>query len=272
MIAQPGYSPSMMTKTSIQDCLNGHRTAFGWFGTGLAGYPTAPLNRWSQPYRGLSETERQTLEDFFALMNGRFGSFIFLDPAGNLCQYSEDFTNAAWTLGGVAVTSNQTVTDPFNGTQASTLLSSNANGRLATVVLPDGGASGIVLCGSVWLKSSVVMTLRLEFVDSAAAVLATNDSTIPANSWTEVSCPVQLATNNAVSFQIGGNNTWGNGVVLNLFGAQVVPSWGPGGYAKSPVSFGRHDNVRFDQDELSITKTDFNRNDVDVKLTEFFVS
>ena len=268
VIAPAGYAPSMSFKTTIQDTPNGHRTAWAWFGAGLAGYPTGPLYQWKLPYRGLYESERATLESFFAAMFGRLGQFTFLDPAGNLCAYSEDFTNAAWTRSSVAVTTNGGLADPFGGTAASLLTSSSSSGTVTTPVLPSGGASGIVLCASVYAYAASPASIQLALVDSASTVFASiSKSLLPLNTWIRVAIQATVSSANPVSFVM----TMGSGVALRLFGAQVSPSLGPGGYAKSPGNYGYHPNCRFDMDTISVTKTDFNQNSIDVQIREFFI-
>jgi hypothetical protein len=58
--------------------------------------PDAAAIAWEIEYRGLSDIERTTLTDFFAAVRGRLGSFVFLDPCGNLLAHSEDLANSAW--------------------------------------------------------------------------------------------------------------------------------------------------------------------------------
>ena len=88
-----------------------------------------------------------TVEAFFVQQQGRLQSFTFLDPAGNLCQFSEDFSQSAWVK--TTLTLGAAVTDPFGGTGATRITSGGSNGHMSCYVLPDGGASGWTLCVSV---------------------------------------------------------------------------------------------------------------------------
>lgn len=271
MIAQPGYTPTMSFKSTIQDVDCGFRAVWAWYAGGLAGYPDRPLYEWNIPYTMLTESERATLEALQATVKGRYAAFTFLDPAGNLCQFSEDFTQAAWEKNAVSVTTAGGIGDPFGGTAASVVTSSGSNGSIDTYVLPSGGASGFVLCGSVWVKAASAQNLLIGFIDSGFGLLTSRTWTLAPGVWTRISCQVTLATASNVRLLIGGGSTWGTGVALTLFGAQCVPMLGPGiGYVKTPGDYGLHSNVRFDSDSLKWTKTEFNQNSVTVTLREFF--
>lgn len=272
MIAQVGYQPQVSFQTTTQDVDCGFRTAFAWFAGGLPGYPPEPLYNWSIPYSALTDEDSQSLQLFFAQMKGSSGSFAYLDPSGNLCQYSEDFTQAAWTKSNLAVSQNGGVSDPFGGTDASTLTASAAEASLNSYVLPDGAASGFALCGSVWVKAAAAQALQIGFANDAGILLQSQTWQLSAGIWNRISCQMVLTVNSRVRLQIGGGATWASGVALSLYGAQCVPSVGAGGYSKTPGNYGLHKNVRFDMDTLIITNTGYNQNSATVKLREFAVS
>jgi hypothetical protein len=268
MIAQRGYQPIAAFKTTVQDTDAGLRTAWSWYGGALAGFPTGPLYNWKLGY-SITDAERITLEAFFASALGKFSQFTYLDPAGNLCQISEDFTNsAAWALTGVTVTSTGQA-DPFGGTSACVLTSSAANGGIVTPVLPATAAAlGVVLCGSVYAKVSTAMNLFLA-LSNGSSPLASATVALPANIWRRISVSGHLTSASQIEFQIGGDSTWSSGTAISLFGAQCAPSWGPGGYAKTPGDYGYHPNVRFDMDAIKWTRSDYNVNSATVMLREF---
>jgi hypothetical protein len=139
-------------------------------------------------------------------------------------------------------------------------------------VLPDGGASGFALCGSVWVKAAAAQALQIGFTDDVGALLQSQTWQLTAGIWTRVSCRMVLTVNSEVRLQIGGGGTWASGVALSFYGAQCAPTLEPEGYAKTPGDYGLHKNVRFDMDTLIITNSGTNQNSATVKLREFAVN
>jgi hypothetical protein len=209
----------------------------------------APLSRWQLQYAQLTTAELATLTTFFDEQKGRYGEWTWLDPAGNLCPYSDDFTHASWERYGA--TPGATAADPFGGNRGVTVTGST-NGMLATIVLPDGNGAGIVLCGSVWVYAAAPQSLHIGFIDSAFSVIASRTWSLRAG-WQRIFCGVTLATSSYVRLLIGGLNTWG-GATLRLFGARCAPLAGPGEYVRSPGNYGLH-RARFDSDSIAVTYT-----------------
>lgn len=54
---------------------------------------------WQLQYAGLSDSELETLEQFFAAAEGTLNGFTFLDPEANLLAYSGVLDNPAWAAG-----------------------------------------------------------------------------------------------------------------------------------------------------------------------------
>lgn len=209
---------------------------------------TGPLGKWIVRHGKLSAADLDTLHTFFVARHGRLETFAFLDPAGNLVPQSEDFSHADWVKTGTSQTASG-VTDPFGGTLAKTVTSSTGNGTIRTVILPDGGASGFVLNLSIWARvASGTQTLRFVFVRSDTdGPLSAENRTIT-TTWARYDFKATIAEGVNVGIRFGGESTWGSGVAIDLFGAQVNAMPGPGAYAKTPGDLGLHDNCRFDTD------------------------
>ena len=210
---------------------------------------TNPLSRWQLQYPQLITAELATLTAFFDAQRGRRGEWTWLDPSGNLCPYSDDFTNSAWERYGT--TPAAAATDPFGGTRA-VVVTGSTNGMLATIVLPEGLGSGILLCGSVWVHATAPQSLVIGFIDSAFTLLASRTWDLRAG-WQRIHCNVTLATASYIRLLIGGLNTWA-GSTLRLFGARCAPLAGPGEYVRSPGNYGLH-RARFDSDAITVTYT-----------------
>lgn len=250
LMQRPSQS-SLNYQTMVAEVPGGNRNAFGFRGTGLTGYPTKPLGRWDLNYGALTDAELSVLETFFTQMKGRYGEFTFLDPNGNLVPNSENFADASWS-GALASGTGQP--DPFGGTRAA----STAGGSTSCVVLPGGGATGYVLCMSVWVKagSAGTATLGLSGAGSTATAL-------PAGSWVR-----------AQHFGVIGSGVISGSIALSvagtIFGAQCVPMKGPGGYHRTPGNEGLHAKCRFDTDKLSPKYAGPNEISLRVPIVEYW--
>lgn len=254
-------------ETTATDCDIAGRTAWAWRGAGLDGFPEKPLGKWTLPYSQLDDEELEVLRDFFRARRGRYESFTLLDPFGNLVTRSEDFGHASWEKN--STSPGSATADPFGGNRATTITSSGGNANLVTTVIPDGDASGFVICGSVWVKAPAEQVLSIGFVDSGFTVLATRLWNLPSGAWCRISCASVLATNNYVRLLIGGLGTWA-GQTLSLFGAQAVPLAGPAAYVRTPGRDGLRRKVRFDQDSLEVVTAGPNQHSTTITLVETF--
>lgn len=259
IIAQRPYATTAEFWTSRNDLSTGRRHAYANWDSPLLGFDVN--------YSVLTDAELTTLEAFFAAREGRLGEFTFLDPSGNLVAFSEAFSDASWTRTGITVGAAQA--DPFGGSLAFALASGVADGYLWTPVLPDGAATGFVLCGSVWVKAqSAGQNLRIGFTDGALALLGSTTHALPQSKWVRIQHTITLGTNDPIRFIIGGNSTW-DLTTIHVFGAQVVPMRGTGGYAKSPGNYGLHAKCRFDTDDLTVRYVGPNHNAVRVPVREY---
>lgn len=205
----------------------------------------APLGKWMVNFQSIHDADLAISEAFFVSIAGRLNEFTLLDPGGNLCQYSEDFTNAVWTKSGVTVGS--LATDPFGGNFARSIVS-GTDGYLATVVLPSGGASGMTFCGSVWvLPSTSGQAVKLGFTDPSITLLGFQNWDNVPQQWSRFFFTFTVPSAVDISFVIAGL-----GGSYTIFGAQVAPLVGPGAYAKSPGNYGLHSKCRFDTDSFDI--------------------
>src|ERR1700722_18618216 len=57
----------------------------------------AAIVQWQLQLNGMTAAEASAIEALFISVSGQWGLFTFLDPAGNLLAYSEDFGNTVWT-------------------------------------------------------------------------------------------------------------------------------------------------------------------------------
>ncbi len=60
---------------------------------------SAAIVDWELQLKSLTRAEADAIEALFTAVSGQWGLFTFLDPAGNLLAFSEEFGNSVWTNG-----------------------------------------------------------------------------------------------------------------------------------------------------------------------------
>src|SRR5258708_422791 len=79
------------TRTVVNDLGDGRRVVYG--------DPNGGRQEWELRTAGLTGAEWNAIQGLFNVVEGRLGTFTFLDPAGNLLARSEEFGDPAWTNG-----------------------------------------------------------------------------------------------------------------------------------------------------------------------------
>lgn len=226
-----------------------------------------PISRFNLSLTNIKQSELDIIRDHFYSMEGRKGEFIFLDPGGNLVNYSDDFSNASWTKANVTVGGPNF--DPKGGTLALTCTSTNNNGLLYTTVLPAGNASGLVLCGSVWARAAASgQKLSIGFIDSGFNVIGSTTWDLPYDVWTRISHTMMLATNSYIRLLIGGFGTWDSSAI-HLFSAQCSPMIAPGPRMLTPGMDGLFAKCRYDSDDLLVVNAGPNQFSLNVPILEY---
>jgi hypothetical protein len=257
MVQRP-YATTLEHLTTHVDQPSGPRYGYSW--------RTEPLGRWDLQYALLTDAEVAVLEGFFTQMDGRYGEFTYLDPGGNLVRYSEDFSHSSWEKYTASV--GGATSDPFGGNRATVVTGTSGNSMLAAYALPEGGASGFVLCGSIWAKATAARSLSIGFIDSGFGVLGSTTWSLAAGQWRRIWHTITLVTTSNIRLLIGGFGTWGT-VSLSLFGAQCAPLPGPGGYQRTPGNYGLRAKCRFDTDRLELRHIGPNQTAVNLKIAEY---
>jgi hypothetical protein len=76
------YDNSPQEKTLCGKNPNGPRYATGYYGFGLAGYPTDALNNLTLAYTNVSDADLATYIDWFLAAGGAWSTFAYADPTG----------------------------------------------------------------------------------------------------------------------------------------------------------------------------------------------
>lgn len=273
IITQLPYTTGQSYETVIQDLETGARYSYPRIDVGLDNFPTDTMSNFQVNYTSITDAEVATLLTFFRARKGRYGSFRFLDPGGNLVQYSEDFSQAYWDKSNGPVTVGSHVTDPFGGNLATALTGTGSNAYVTSVVGPsDGGLNGVRVTASAWIKTpDTGAQLLIGFIDSGFAQLSSTNYSLPVGQWKRISHSATLWDDNYFRVILGGNAAWAGGRIMNVFGVQVTPMKGEGSYVKTPGNYGYHENCRFDTDTFDRKVVGPNQNSLLLPIAEFNV-
>jgi len=206
-----------------------------------AGDSAARRMRWQLRYSGLMAAEWQAIEQLFEATQGQAGTFTFLDPAGNLLAWSEDFSNGAWRTDPLLQVTPGAA-DPRGGTGAATLTNTaQATQRLSQMT---ASASWFGYCFSVWVRSDAGTVVSLV---SAGSVEESRIAYPAGASWARVVKTGALLTHEdgirfALEVPPGGS--------VQIFGPQVEAQIAAGGYMKTTDRAGVYGKARFDEDRL----------------------
>jgi hypothetical protein len=206
---------------------------------------------WQLRYVGLTDTELNNLQQFFAASEGSLNGFTFLDPAGNLLAWSEDLTNAVWTPGPLLAVAGS-VTDPLGGSAAFKLTNSGegAQNVIQTLNIP----AGYVYTLSIYVQSAQPTTVTLLLGSTSAQATA-------GPNWTRIS---MTGSGNPAAASIVFGIQLPPGVI-SVFGPQVEAQAAPSAYQKSTTG-GVYENARFGDDTFSFTTTDVGHHSVTVNI------
>ncbi len=242
VMTQLPYPVESAYLTTMVDLPTGRRYGFKW--------RAAPLRLFGINYSVITDAEKDVVKDFFYSAEGKFRGFKFVDPNGNLVNFSDDFSDSSWIR--TSVTVGASATDPFGGNLATTLTGGVGNSFMRTIVLPAGGASGMLLTLSAWIKSaSAGQTLRILFINSDTnGDLDSLDVDLPQGVWTRVHHTFTLASAVNVGIRFGGNSSWGT-VSHDFFAVQCVNTPGPGPRLLTPGADGLFNLCRFDTDDFA---------------------
>jgi hypothetical protein len=214
--------------------------------------PAGAAVQWKLQYTALSDTERQTLEQFFAAAVGTLNGFIFLDPSGNLLAWSEDLTNAVWSPAPqLALTGG--IKDPEGGTNAWQLTNNGAGDQSLTQVL--NVPTTYTYTFSVYLNANKPTSATLQLGGATASVTLSN-------AWSRYQITL---SGDATAKYITLGVEVPAGAVVSLFGPQAEAQQTASVYQRSTIG-GIYDNARLQNDFLTVTTSGTNRHSATVNI------
>lgn len=223
-------------RTVVNACLDGRMVKLG--------DPGASSVEWEMALTGLTSEEWGALKSLFEAVEGRLGSFGFLDPIDNLLKWSEDLSQATWTKdAGLELTAG--VADPLGTTRATRI--TNSGGGAAVIQQTLAVPGGYQYCLSVWARSSEageVWLLRSSEAGPAKKQFKTWGA------WSRLVYSTKLEdASETVSFGV----ELGAGRTVEVFGFQVEAQRGASQYKKTTSRGGVYTEAYFLEDALQLT-------------------
>jgi Conserved hypothetical protein 2217 (DUF2460) len=106
---------------------------------------------WEAQLSELSDEELDRIAALFDAVEGRVGTFLFLDPAGNLLQWSENLSQNCWQKGAM-LQLTRGIADPLGGTGAVRV--TNAGQSAQDVMQALTAPATFVYCFSVYARAA----------------------------------------------------------------------------------------------------------------------
>lgn len=206
--------------------------------------PGACRVEWEIELVGLANAEWEAIRTLFQGAEGRLGTFVFLDPFGNLLRWSEDLSAAAWVKNaGLELTGG--IADPFGGTGATQVHSGAGveGGLRQTVAAP----AWYRYCLSVYARSDTAGAMGLTLATASETV---QDIVAVGPAWRRLEMTAQTAwQEEAVTFGVA----IAAGHTVELFGLQAEPQVGASRYKKTAARNGVYANAAFLDDVLGMS-------------------
>lgn len=200
----------------------------------LFGDAAAASLAWEMRIKGMTAAEWNAVQAVFVAASGRWQTFTFLDPVGNLLEQSENFGVSPW-VNAALIQLTTGVADPLGTTRATRVV--NAGAAAESVVQALNVPATYQYCLSVWART----------IGGSRVTLAIGSS------WKTFALTAQWQR---ISFA-GSGTTFGAqldaGASVDLFGMQVEAQMGPSDYKMTTARGGVYERARFADDRLTAT-------------------
>jgi hypothetical protein len=204
---------------------------------------TPRLNRWELGFRDLTDAEADSLKNLFQAVEGRRGTFTFVDPAANLLAHSEELDKTCWTKGPMIQVANG-IDDPLGGAHAMRLINAGQTEQALSQTLP--APAWFRYCMSVYARSASSSSLTLT---RSATSDVHSRVFMPGSAWSRwVLSGALNTTSESVTFSVvlppGGS--------VDVFGIQAEPQPASSAYKRTDSRNGVFPHARFDDDVLRL--------------------
>jgi hypothetical protein len=208
--------------------------------------PAGEVTEWLLKLADLTDQEAAGLRSFFAAAEGSLNGFTFVDPAGNLLEWSEQLDEPVWQKDPfLSVTSG--APDPLGSTRAWTLSNSGAAGQSLAQTLAVPGEYRYCLSAYVRCDGGATVDLSMGAQTSEYTV---------GPAWMRIALATAgVAEAESLRFGI----TVSAGSAMSVYGLQVEAQ-GAASVYKATSRGGVYDDAHFGSDELALTCTAPGRN------------
>ncbi len=219
--------------------------------------PDAGTKEWELRAAEMTLNEWTAIDTLFQAVTGRFGTFTFLDPMGNLLLRSEEFGDPAWNNSPL-IELTPGVSDPLGTTRATQAVNAaSVAGAIAQTLAVPGNFRYAL---SVWAKTTGVSSVTLSATTSGGT--ATRNCALTGQ-WVRYSLDVDLGlTTESIVFGVELDV----GAIVDLFGMQVEAQPGTSNYKKTGSSGGVYEQARFAEDALTATAKGTDRIDSVIRI------
>ena len=215
------------------------------------------LNRWELEFRDLTDVEAESLRKLFQAVEGRRGTFTFIDPSANLLAHSGELDNTCWSKGPMMQVANG-IDDPLGGAQALRLINSGQTDQALSQTLP--APAWFMFCMSVYARSVSSSSMNLT---RAAASDVHSRVFMPGSAWERwVLSGALNSSGESVTFSLvlppGGS--------VDVFGIQAEPQPASSAYKRTGSRNGVFSHARFDDDVLRLVSDGPDQHRCDLRI------
>lgn len=201
---------------------------------------------WDLTYTHLTPGELAGIQRLFEAVEGRLGTFVFLDPTDNLLSWSQDFARSTWTSDPLLQMSGG-IPDIFGGSAGWRVINAaQADQQFGQTI---AGPAWFQYCFSAYLRSDAPCTVRVSG-SSKSGQVARSFEVGP--QWSRAIAPLRMSNqDDGIHFALAS----GPGASFEIFGPQVEAQLGAGPYKQTTDSSGVYAKSRFDSDALTCVAT-----------------
>lgn len=216
---------------------------------------------WDLTYVHVTRDELASIQELFEAVEGRLGTFTFVDPTDNLLNWTEEFSQSTWTADPLLQIS-PAAQDPLGATGACQI--TNAAQVAQRISQTIASSSSFQYCLSMYIRSEAQCTVQLVAGTEGAQ---SRRPFVIGTSWIRAIAPVRLAPQqDGVYFGLEVPA----GCSVTVFGPQVEPQLGAGSYKKTTNLAGVYPSTRFDSDALTLTASGPNQYSCTVRVRACF--
>jgi hypothetical protein len=200
-------------------------------------------NAWELALRDLTDSEVDAIQSLFDGVEGRIGTFTFVDPTANLLADSEELYKASWVKGPLLQIAAG-IDDPVGGQRAVRL--TNASQTTQEFSQSIASPAWFRYTFSVYARSTSETTVML----ARSASSSTHSRVYQVGmGWTRLVLSGALSsTDTDVQFAV----QMPAGVTVDFYGLQVEAQPCASAYKRTGAQNGVYENARFDEDVLRL--------------------